>query len=73
MATDEFGQALLNEIGAALQGPAQHRRCECVIDQCFRAGFGAQFDQGIEDNEQVVEKFKDFLDDVSPEDFMQDS
>ncbi len=32
-----------------------------------------EFDQGIEDNEQVVEKFKDFLDDVSPEDFMQDS
>jgi len=32
-----------------------------------------EFDQGIEDNEQVVEKFKDFLEDVSPEDFMQDS
>ncbi len=32
-----------------------------------------EFDQGIEDNEQVVEKFKDFLDDVSPEDFLQDS
>ncbi|HMT04361.1 MAG TPA: bifunctional nuclease family protein [Solirubrobacterales bacterium] len=32
-----------------------------------------EFDQDIEDNEQVVEKFKDFLDDVSPEDFLQDS
>jgi len=32
-----------------------------------------EFEQGIEDNEQVVEKFKDFLDDVSPEDFLQDS
>jgi bifunctional DNase/RNase len=32
-----------------------------------------EFDQGLEDNEQVVEKFKDFLEDVSPEDFMQDS
>lgn len=32
-----------------------------------------EFDQGIEDNEQVVEQFKDFLDDVSPEDFLQDS
>lgn len=32
-----------------------------------------EFDQGIEDNEQVVEKFKDFLDDISPEDFLQDS
>jgi len=32
-----------------------------------------EFEQGIEDNEQVVEKFKDFLDDVSPEDFLQGS
>jgi len=32
-----------------------------------------EFDQAVEDNDQVVEKFKDFLDDVSPEDFMQDS
>ncbi|MCC6755163.1 MAG: bifunctional nuclease family protein [Solirubrobacterales bacterium] len=32
-----------------------------------------EFDQDIDDNEQVVEKFKDFLDDVSPEDFLQDS
>ncbi len=32
-----------------------------------------EFEQGVEDNEQVVEKFKDFLDDVSPEDFLQDS
>lgn len=32
-----------------------------------------EFDQAIEDNEQVVERFKDFLDDVSPEDFLQDS
>lgn len=32
-----------------------------------------EFDQTVEDNEQVVEKFKDFLDDVSPEDFLQDS
>ena len=32
-----------------------------------------EFEQGLEDNEQVVEKFKDFLDDVSPEDFLQDS
>ena len=30
-------------------------------------------EQGVEDNEQVVEKFKDFLDDVSPEDFLQGS
>src|SRR5690606_34546532 len=41
---------------------------EDVIDES-----SIEFDQGIEDNEQVVEKFKDFLDDVSPEDFMQDS
>lgn len=32
-----------------------------------------EFDQTVEDNEQVVERFKDFLDDVSPEDFLQDS
>jgi bifunctional DNase/RNase len=32
-----------------------------------------EFEQGEEDNEQVVEKFKDFLDDISPEDFLQDS
>ncbi len=32
-----------------------------------------EFDQAVEDNEQVVERFKDFLDDVSPEDFLQDS
>ncbi len=32
-----------------------------------------EFEQGVEDNEQVVEKFKDFLDDVSPEDFLQGS
>jgi bifunctional DNase/RNase len=32
-----------------------------------------EFEQGAEDNEQVVEKFKDFLDDISPEDFLQDS
>lgn len=41
---------------------------EDVIDES-----SIEFDQGIEDNEQVVEKFKDFLDDVSPEDFLQDS
>ena len=41
---------------------------EEVIDES-----SIEFDQNIEDNEQVVEKFKDFLDDVSPEDFMQDS
>ena len=41
---------------------------EEVIDES-----SIEFDQGIEDNEQVVEKFKDFLDDVSPEDFLQDS
>lgn len=39
---------------------------EEVIDES-----SIEFDQGIEDNEQVVEKFKDFLDDVSPEDFLQ--
>jgi len=32
-----------------------------------------EFEQGEEDNEQVVEKFKDFLDDISPEDFLQGS
>ena len=32
-----------------------------------------EFEQGDEDNDEVVEKFKDFLDDVSPEDFLQDS
>ncbi len=32
-----------------------------------------EFEHDLEDNEQVVEKFKDFLDDVSPEDFLQDS
>ena len=32
-----------------------------------------EFEQGEEDNEEVVEKFKDFLDDISPEDFLQDS
>jgi len=32
-----------------------------------------EFDQTVEDNDQVVERFKDFLDDVSPEDFLQDS
>lgn len=32
-----------------------------------------EFEQGEEDNDEVVEKFKDFLDDVSPEDFLQDS
>ncbi len=41
---------------------------EEVIDES-----SIEFDQGIEDNEQVVEKFKDFLDDISPEDFLQDS
>jgi len=28
-----------------------------------------EFDQEVEDTEEVVEKFKDFLDNVSPEDF----
>ena len=28
-----------------------------------------EFEQGDEDNDEVVEKFKDFLDNVSPEDF----
>ena len=32
-----------------------------------------EFEQGEEDNDEVVEKFKDFLDDISPEDFLQDS
>jgi len=32
-----------------------------------------EFEQGEEDNEQVVEKFKDFLDDISPEDFLRGS
>ncbi len=32
-----------------------------------------EFDDAVEDNEQVVERFKDFLDDVSPEDFLRDS
>lgn len=41
---------------------------EDVIDES-----SIEFDQEVEDNEQVVEKFKDFLDDVSPEDFLQDS
>ena len=41
---------------------------EEVIDES-----SIEFEQGLEDNEQVVEKFKDFLDDVSPEDFLQDS
>lgn len=41
---------------------------EEVIDES-----SIEFDQEVEDNEQVVEKFKDFLDDVSPEDFLQDS
>ncbi|MGK2955829.1 MAG: bifunctional nuclease family protein [Solirubrobacterales bacterium] len=41
---------------------------EDVIDES-----SIEFEQGIEDNEQVVEKFKDFLDDVSPEDFLQGS
>jgi bifunctional DNase/RNase len=41
---------------------------EEVIDES-----SIEFDQGEEDNEQVVEKFKDFLDDISPEDFLQDS
>jgi len=38
---------------------------EEVIDES-----SIEFDQGEEDNEQVVEKFKDFLENVSPEDFM---
>lgn len=41
---------------------------EDVIDES-----SIEFKQGVEDNEQVVEKFKDFLDDVSPEDFLQGS
>jgi len=41
---------------------------EEVIDES-----SIEFDQGEEDNEQVVEKFKDFLDDISPEDFLQGS
>jgi len=41
---------------------------EEVIDES-----SIEFEQGVEDNEQVVEKFKDFLDDVSPEDFLQGS
>ena len=41
---------------------------EDVIDES-----SIEFDQGEEDNEQVVEKFKDFLDDISPEDFLQGS
>ncbi|MCB0827920.1 MAG: bifunctional nuclease family protein [Solirubrobacterales bacterium] len=41
---------------------------EDVIDES-----SIEFEHGLEDNEQVVEKFKDFLDDVSPEDFLQDS
>ncbi|MCO5314543.1 MAG: bifunctional nuclease family protein [Solirubrobacterales bacterium] len=32
-----------------------------------------EFDQAVEDNDQVVERFKDFLDDVSPDDFLKDS
>lgn len=41
---------------------------EEVIDES-----SIEFEQGVEDNEQVVEKFKDFLDDVSPEDFLHGS
>lgn len=41
---------------------------EAVIEES-----AIEFDQGVEDNEQVVERFKDFLDDISPEDFLQDS
>jgi bifunctional DNase/RNase len=41
---------------------------EEVIDES-----SIEFDQGEDDNEQVVEKFKDFLDDISPEDFLKGS
>jgi bifunctional DNase/RNase len=41
---------------------------EEVIDES-----SIEFEQGEEDNEQVVEKFKDFLDDISPEDFLKGS
>jgi bifunctional DNase/RNase len=41
---------------------------EDVIDES-----SIEFEQGEEDNEQVVEKFKDFLDDISPEDFLKGS
>jgi hypothetical protein len=30
-----------------------------------------EFEHGVEDTEEVVEKFKDFLDQVTPEDFAQ--
>ena len=32
-----------------------------------------EFEQGEEDTDEVVEQFKDFLEDVSPEDFLKDS
>ena len=32
-----------------------------------------EFEHEVEDNEEVVEKFKDFLDNVTPEDFQADS
>jgi bifunctional DNase/RNase len=32
-----------------------------------------EFEHEVEDNEQVVEKFRDFLDEVSPEDFAEGS
>jgi bifunctional DNase/RNase len=41
---------------------------EEVIDES-----SIEFEQGEEDNEEVVEKFKDFLDDISPEDFLKGS
>jgi bifunctional DNase/RNase len=41
---------------------------EEVIDES-----SIEFEQGEDDNEQVVEKFKDFLDDISPEDFLKGS
>ena len=55
-------------IALAVRADAPIFAAESVIEES-----AIEFEHEVEDQEEVVEKFKDFLDNVTPEDFMGDS
>lgn len=70
MSIEQVVLPMLRDCEAQHEHDARTRRImEAVLEKCSRPTFGEDEESSIEDSEETIARFKDFLDEVSPDDF----